>query len=75
MQCSTRLLEAQLDVTLICSAVVMNDKNLESPEFNALPIDAHLPLPTISVCILDPSYGRPAHGWGSQLCDRAHEPH
>jgi hypothetical protein len=44
MLSSTRpVLEAQLDVTLIRTAGLVNDKNLESSEFNTLPINPHLP--------------------------------
>jgi hypothetical protein len=52
----TRLLEAQIDVTLICTAGLVNNKNVESSELNTLPIDAHPPLPTSSVYILDASH-------------------
>jgi hypothetical protein len=53
---SAWLPEAKLDVTLICTARLVNDKNFASSEFNTLPIHAHLPLPNISVCILDAYY-------------------
>jgi hypothetical protein len=56
MLSSTRLLEAQLDVTLNCTAGLMNNKNPASSELNTLPTDAHLPLPTSSVYIFDASY-------------------
>jgi hypothetical protein len=57
----TRLLEAQLDVTLLCTAGLVNNKNVESSELATLAIDAHPPLPTSSIYILDVSHWRPAY--------------
>jgi hypothetical protein len=56
MLSSTRLLEAQLDVTFFCTAGLVSNKNPTRSEPNALPIDAHLPLPTSCVCFLDACY-------------------
>jgi hypothetical protein len=52
----TRLLEAHLDVTLICTAGLVNNKNVKSSELRTLPIDAHPPLPTSPVYIFDASH-------------------
>jgi hypothetical protein len=52
----TRLLEAQLDVILICTASWAKDKSVERSHLNALPFNIRLPLSTSSICILDASY-------------------
>jgi hypothetical protein len=56
MLSSTQLLEAELDVTLLCTAGLVSNKNPTGSEPNALPIDTHLPLPTSCVCLLDACY-------------------